>query len=59
MKSFMKIVNVFQPLTIFTKGSILHVSQSSKYVSDYDSMCYVGKRFKGTLMQIWKPVYVF
>ena len=41
----MKIVNVFQPLTIFTKRSILHVSQSSKYVSDYDSMCYVDKRF--------------
>ena len=35
MAYFAKIVNSFQPLTIFTKHSILDVSQGSEYSSDY------------------------
>ena len=33
MVFFAKIVKVFQPLTIFAKISVLHVSQSSEYTS--------------------------
>ena len=33
MKAFLKIVNVFQSLTIFAKSSILDVWQGSEYVS--------------------------
>ena len=35
MEIFVKIENDFQLLTIFTKNSILDISESSKYASEY------------------------
>ena len=47
MERFVKAVNIFQVLTVFTKHSILHVWEGFElWFSDYDSVCFVDKRFK-------------
>ena len=38
MERFAKIVNGYNPLTIFGKRSILDVWQSSKYTSDWSTL---------------------
>ena len=42
---FVKIVNSFQPLTIFTKSFILDIWQSSEYTCFYTNTTYKFRRF--------------
>ena len=44
MKRFEKIVEVFEPLTIFAKRSILDVWQGSEYFSPADTHFSLGKK---------------